>query len=198
MFKTIGLIIVLAVGAIFLSRHRSRAASESSDPPPSGSAEKIASLINDFHQWNAWSPWAYLDPIMKTTYSGPSSGVGSVYEWEGNSKVGKGRMENLAIEPTKTTIELDFLKPFESRNMPDFVLEPQGAATRVNWIMNGPIKFFSRQSDERLHHEMDKVIGPDFDRGLANLKSAATLEVSAPALCPLHLSTEVLTSRPWK
>jgi len=101
--------------------------------------EKIAPIINDFHNWNVWSPWAKLDPTMKTTYSGAPSGVGSIYEWEGNSKVGKGRMEITSIQPAKTTIKLDFLKPFEGHNTTDFVLEPEGStATRVIWVMYGP------------------------------------------------------------
>ena len=173
MLKTIGLIVVLAVAAIFLlaltkpSSYRVERSTTIAAPP-----EKIAALINDFHQWNAWSPWAHLDPIMKTTYSGPPSGVGSVYVWEGNSKVGKGRMEILAIEPTKTTIKLDFLKPFENHNTADFVLEPEGSTTRVNWIMNGPLRFFPGRVMS-VFTSMDKVIGPDLDKGLANLKAAA-------------------------
>jgi carbon monoxide dehydrogenase subunit G len=173
MLKTIGLIVVLAVVAILLlaltkpSSFRVERSTTIAAPP-----EKITALIDDFHQWNAWSPWAQLDPNMKTTYSGPTSGVGSVYEWEGNSKVGKGRMEILAVEPTKTTIKIDFLQPFEGRNTTDFVLEPQGTETRVNWIMNGPIRFFPGKVMS-VFTTMDKVIGPDFDKGLTNLKSAA-------------------------
>jgi carbon monoxide dehydrogenase subunit G len=173
MLKTIGLIVVLAVAAIFLlaltkpSSFRVERSTTIAAPP-----EKIAALIGDFHQWNAWSPWAQLDPNMKTTYSGPTSGVGSVYEWEGNSKVGKGRMEILSVEPAKTAIKIDFLKPFEGHNTADFLLEPQGAATRVNWIMNGPMDFFPGKVMS-VFTTMDKMIGPDFDKGLANLKSVA-------------------------
>jgi Polyketide cyclase / dehydrase and lipid transport len=173
MFKAIGIIVVLAIAAILLlaltkpsSFRVERSATITASP------DKIAALIDDFHHWEEWSPWAKLDPIMKTTYSGPPSGVGSVYEWEGNSKVGKGRMEILAVEPTKTTIKLDFLKPFEGHNTADFVLEPQGPDTRVNWIMNGPMKFFPGKVMS-VFTTMDKVIGPDFDKGLANMKAAA-------------------------
>jgi K+-transporting ATPase KdpF subunit len=136
------------------------------------SPEKVATLISDFHQWDGWSPWARLDPNMKTSYSGPASGPGAVYEWEGNSKVGKGRMEILSAEPAKTTIKLDFLKPFEGHNITDFVLEPQGSATRVNWIMNGPMTLFPGKIMS-VFSPMDKMIGPDFDKGLANLKTIA-------------------------
>jgi carbon monoxide dehydrogenase subunit G len=173
MLKTIGLVLVLAVAAIFLlaltkpSSFRVERSTTIAAPP-----EKIAALIDDFHQWNAWSPWAQLDPNMKTNYSGPTSGVGSVYEWEGNSKVGKGRMEILSVEPAKTTIKIDFLKPFEGHNTADFMLEPQGASTRVNWIMNGPMDLFPGKLMS-VFTTMDKMIGPDFDKGLANLKSVA-------------------------
>lgn len=173
MFKAIGLIIVLAVAVILLlaltkpSSFRVERSTTIAAPP-----EKISALIGDFHQWNAWSPWAKLDPSMKTTYAGPPSGVGSVYEWEGNSKVGKGRMEILSVEPARTTIKIDFLKPFEGHNIADFVLEPQGSATRVNWIMSGPMNFFPGKLMS-VFTTMDKMIGPDFDKGLANMKAAA-------------------------
>jgi Polyketide cyclase / dehydrase and lipid transport len=135
--------------------------------------EKIAPLINDFHNWDAWSPWAKLDPAMKTTYSGPASGVGSVYEWEGNSKVGKGRMEMRVIHPTKISIKLDFLKPFEGHNTADFVLVPEGnTATRVTWVMYGPLTFIPGKLMS-VFTTMDNMIGDDFQRGLANLKAAA-------------------------
>jgi len=135
--------------------------------------EKIAPLINDFHNWNDWSPWVRLDPTMKTSYSGAPSGVGSVYEWEGNSKVGKGRMEIHSIQPAKTSIKLDFLKPFENHNTADFVLEPEGVnATRVTWVMYGPLTFIPGKVMS-VFTTMDNMVGDDFQRGLANLKAAA-------------------------
>jgi carbon monoxide dehydrogenase subunit G len=135
--------------------------------------EKITALINDFHNWNEWSPWAKLDPTMKTTYSGAPSGVGSVYEWEGNSKVGKGRMEMRVVQPSKTSIKLDFLKPFEGHNTADFVLQPEGStATRVTWVMYGPLTFIPGKLMS-VFTSMDNMIGDDFQRGLANLKAAA-------------------------
>ena len=110
---------------------------------------------------------------MKRDYSGAESGKGAVYAWDGNKNVGSGRMEILeATSPSTVVIQLDFLKPFESQNTADFVLEPQGSATSVNWIMNGPIRFFPGKVMS-VFTSMDKVIGPDFDKGLANLKSAA-------------------------
>jgi Polyketide cyclase / dehydrase and lipid transport len=136
------------------------------------SPEKVAALINDFHNWNAWSPWAKMDANMKTTYSGPASGPGSVYEWEGNSEVGKGRMEILSAEPAKTSIKVDFLKPFEGHNTADFLLQPEGTGTRVTWVMEGPLKFFPGKIMS-VFTTMDKMIGGDFNNGLANIKSIA-------------------------
>ena len=135
--------------------------------------EKIAPLINDIHNWNEWSPWAKLDPAMKASFSGAPAGVGSVYEWDGNSKVGKGRMEIRSIQPAKTSIKLDFLKPFEGHNTADFVLEPEGnSATRVTWVMYGPLTFIPGKVMS-VFTNMDNIIGDDFQRGLSNLKAAA-------------------------
>lgn len=133
--------------------------------------QKIHPLVDDFHNWQQWSPWAHLDPNMKVTYSGPPSGPGAVYEWEGNSKVGKGRMEILSAESTETSIKLDFLKPFESHTKSNFILEPQGDATRVTWTLDGPNTSMSRVMG--IFVSMDKMVGKDFESGLGKLKTAA-------------------------
>ena len=173
MLRIICLVIVLAIVAIvILALTKPNTFRVERSITINASPEKVASLINDFHRWNEWSPWAKLDPGMRTTYSGPASGVGSVYEWEGNSKVGKGRMEILSIQPAKTSIKLDFLKPFEGHNTADFVLEPQGTTTRVVWIMYGPMSLFPGKLMS-VFTTMDKMIGGDFDKGLANMKAAA-------------------------
>ena len=172
MLTFIGLV-VLAIAAIFiLALTKPNTFRVERSITINASPEKIAALINDFHQWNAWSPWAKLDPTMKTTYSGPASGPGAVYEWEGSSKVGKGRMEILSVEPQKTSIKLDFLKPFEGHNTADFVLEPQGSSTQVNWIMYGPLNLIPGKLMS-VFNTMDKMIGRDFDKGLVSMKIAA-------------------------
>lgn len=173
MLKTIGAIVALAIVAILII-----AATKPSTfvvqrtTTINASPEKVAALINDFHNWDKWSPWAKLDPNMKTTYSGSASGVGAVYEWQGNSKVGQGRMEIVSITPTKTTIKLDFLSPVKSRNTADFLIEAQGTGTRVTWIMYGPMDYFPGKLMS-VFTSMDKMIGPDFEKGFANLKTAA-------------------------
>ena len=131
--------------------------------------EKIFSLINDFHQWGKWSPWENRDPAMTRSFSGAESGQGAVYAWEGNKNVGSGRMEILdAATPSKIIIKLDFLKPFEAHNTAEFTMLPQGDATSVNWVMHGPAPFLSKTM--QVFMNMDKMIGKDFEAGLANLK----------------------------
>ncbi len=136
------------------------------------SAEKIFPLINDLHSWGDWSPWEKVDPGMKRSFGGAASGTGAVYEWEGNSKVGKGRMEIMEINPpSKITIKLDFLKPIEGHNTAEFTLEPKGAATDVTWAMYGPNRFISKLFHVFLN--IESMVGKEFDKGLANLKTIA-------------------------
>jgi uncharacterized protein YndB with AHSA1/START domain len=131
--------------------------------------EKIFSLINDFHQWGNWSPWENRDPAMTRSFSGAQSGGGAAYAWEGNKNVGSGRMEILdASAPSKITIKLDFLKPFEAHNTAEFTMLPQGDVTNVTWVMHGPAPFMSKMM--QVFMNIDKLIGKDFEIGLANLK----------------------------
>jgi uncharacterized protein YndB with AHSA1/START domain len=132
--------------------------------------EKIFALINDFHNWGSWSPWEKLDPAMTKTHSGSANGKGAVYEWEGNKQVGKGRMEIMeASPPARVSIKLDFYKPFEAHNTAEFTLEPQGNSTNVTWVMNGQQPFMFKVMT--LFFSMDKMVGKDFETGLANLKN---------------------------
>jgi Polyketide cyclase / dehydrase and lipid transport len=133
-------------------------------------AERIFPLINDFHQWVSWSPYENKDPAMKRSYSGPESGRGAVYGWEGNSNVGSGRMEILdASVPSKILIKLDFFKPFEGHNTAEFTMLPQGDATHLSWVMRGPAPFISKLM--QVFMNLDRMIGKDFEIGLANLKN---------------------------
>lgn len=134
--------------------------------------QKVAALINDFHQWPSWSPWEKLDPDMRRSYSGAASGQGARYAWQGDEKVGAGRMEIVeAADPGRTVIKLDFLKPYESHNTTTFVLAPAGEQTRVSWTMSGPSPYVSKVMT--VFVSMDRMIGKDFEKGLANLKAAA-------------------------
>ena len=134
--------------------------------------EKIFGLINDFHQWGTWSPYEHRDPAMKRTYSGAESGKGAVYAWQGNKNVGSGRMEILdASAPSKIVIKLDFFTPFEAHNTAEFTMLPQGDATLVTWLMHGPAPLMSKVMQVFIN--MDNMIGKDFEKGLANLKTIA-------------------------
>ena len=173
MLKTIAIILAVAVAAILVSAgfqpdtFRVQRAT-SIDAPP----EKVFALISDFHRWGSWSPYEKMDPGMKRTYSGADSGQGAVYEWQGNSKVGQGRMEILeAPAPSRVAIKLDFLKPFEAHNVATFRLEPRGGATNVTWAMDGPTPYMAKVI--HLFLDMDRMVGKDFETGLANLKTVA-------------------------
>jgi hypothetical protein len=134
--------------------------------------EKIFPLINDLRSWGAWSPWEKLDPTMKRTYSGAANGLGAVYEWEGDGKVGAGRMEITESSPSSRVIlKLDFLKPFEAHNVAEYTLEAKGDSTNITWAMHGPSPFVSKVM--QVFFSMDRMVGKDFETGLANLKAIA-------------------------
>jgi uncharacterized protein YndB with AHSA1/START domain len=132
-------------------------------------AEKIFAVLSDFRQWGGWSPWEHRDPALKRNFSGAERGKGAIYGWEGNKQVGTGRMEILeANTPSKLVIKLDFLKPFEAHNTAEFTVLPQGNATNVQWVMHGPAPFMSKLM--QVFMSFDKMVGKDFEAGLANLK----------------------------
>jgi hypothetical protein len=133
---------------------------------------KVYALLNDFHHFPSWSPWQNLDPGMKTTHSGAPSGQGAVYEWKGNDAVGAGRMEILkSVSNTSVTVQLDFFKPFEARNTSEYTVASAGGKTTVTWAMFGPSPYISKLMG--VFVSMDSMIGKDFERGLANLKTVA-------------------------
>jgi len=133
--------------------------------------EKIAPLVNDFKQWGAWSPYEHRDPDLKRTYSGNPNGVGSVYAWEGNKNVGAGRMEILESTPRNVRIKLDFFAPFKANNFAEFTFKPQGDATEVVWAMTGKNVLIGKVMS--VFMDMDKMVGKDFETGLAAMKTAA-------------------------
>lgn len=135
-------------------------------------ADKIFPLINDFTRSEEWSPFEKKDPTMKITLSGPKSGVGAVYEWNGNSEVGKGRMETIESTPSsKIVFKLDFLEPFEGHNTAEFTLKPEGDTTKVTWAMFGPNNYIGKLVSVFI--DCDKIVGKDFEIGLANMKVIA-------------------------
>jgi uncharacterized protein YndB with AHSA1/START domain len=167
---TIAIILAVAIAAILiLASTKPDTFSIERSAVINAPAERIFSVLNDFHQWGGWSPWENKDPDMKRTYGGPERGRGAVYGWEGDKNVGTGRMEILeANTPSKLVIKLDFFKPFEAHNTAEFTMLPQGNATNVHWVMHGPATFMSKVMTVFVN--FDKMVGKDFEQGLANLK----------------------------
>ena len=132
----------------------------------------VFAQVNDFHNWNAWSPWAKMDPTMKQTFEGAPSGTGAIYSWVGNKQVGEGRMTILESRPNDLVrIKLEFMKPFAATNTAEFTFKSEGSQTVVAWSMYGKNNFMGKAL--HLFMNMDKIVGGQFEKGLAQLKSAA-------------------------
>ena len=138
-------------------------------------APTVFALVNDFHKWDSWSPWAKMDPAMKQTFEGASAGTGAMYSWAGNSQVGEGRMTIIESRPSDLIrIKLEFIKPFAATNVTDFTFTPSGNSTNVKWTMSGENNFIGKAFS--LFMNMDKMIGADFEKGLAQMKTVAEVE----------------------
>jgi Polyketide cyclase / dehydrase and lipid transport. len=133
----------------------------------------VFAQINDFHKWETWNPWGQLDPGMKQTYEGAPAGVGAVYTWAGNHQVGEGRMTIVESRPNEQVrVKLDFYKPFAGTSVATFTLAPQGTnQTLVAWSMEGQNNFIAKAMHMVIN--MDKMIGGQFEKGLAAMKTAA-------------------------
>lgn len=173
MIKTIALLLVLAIGALLLyAASRPKVMAVQRSALIQAPAEKIHPLINDLHRFNTWNPYEKKDPAIKGSYRGPASGPGAGYDFEGNKDVGKGSIQITgAVVPASVTMELHMIEPMEGRNTIAFTLAPRGEATEVTWAMHGPSPFIARLAG--VFFDMDRMIGRDFEAGLANLKSVA-------------------------
>ncbi len=132
--------------------------------------EKIFPHVNDLHQWNNWSPWAKLDPNAKVTFSGPDAGVGEGMRWEGNSKIGVGKMTIVDSQPNSVIrLRLDFEKPILVTNTAEFSFLSDDRQTLVTWAMAGKNSLGGKIFG--LFCNFEKMIGDKYEEGLANLKS---------------------------
>ena|SRR2546423_5900067 len=132
----------------------------------------VFAQVNDFHKWDAWSPWAKLDPAMKTSFEGAPAGTGAMYSWTGNDQVGEGKMTiTQSVPSTLVKIKLEFLKPWVATNATDFLFASQGNQTSVTWKMDGDNNFMGKAFG--LFMSMDKMVGNDFEKGLAQMKTVA-------------------------
>ncbi len=165
----LAVVILLFVGVVAMRPADFRITRSTNIAAPPGVA---FAQVNDFHNWKAWSPWAKLDPEMKETFEGQSSGTGAIYAWEGNNKVGQGRMTILDSHPgDQIRIKLEFIKPFAATNTAEFTFKPEGDGTSVTWSMFGKNAFMAKAFG--LFMNMDKMVGGDFEKGLAQMKTVA-------------------------
>jgi uncharacterized protein YndB with AHSA1/START domain len=133
-------------------------------------AEAIFPHVNNLHQWEDWSPWAKSDPNARVSFEGPPAGVGAMFHWAGNDKVGAGAMMITESKPNeRIAIRMDFMKPFEGTSNSDFIFSQVGGETNVIWTMSGTNDFIGKALC--LFMPMEKMLGPDFERGLAQLKA---------------------------
>jgi hypothetical protein len=140
-------------------------------------ADVVHGLINDFHAWEPWSPWEKLDPNIKRTYGDPSAGVGAKYAWAGDKNVGEGRMTIVESRPGELVrIKLEFIKPFAATNEAKFILEPVDGGTKVTWTMDGENLFMGKVMS--IFMDMDKMIGTNFEKGLADMGKVAQAKVA--------------------
>jgi hypothetical protein len=157
---------VLAYAATLPENFRFQRSTSIKAPP-----EKISALLTDFQAWGSWSPYEKKDPAMKRVFSGPAKGKGSVYEFNGDKNVGKGRLEIADTSPSRIMIKLDMIEPMEANNIVEFTLEPERDNTVVTWAMRGKCPYFAKVISVFL--DMDAMVGKDFETGLASLKAVA-------------------------
>jgi uncharacterized protein YndB with AHSA1/START domain len=137
--------------------------------------EKVFPHVNDLHKWEDWSPWAKRDPQAKNTFEGPTEGTGSSFAWDGNSEIGAGTMTILDSHPTdRIQIDLHFIRPFEGKSNVEFTFTPKDDTTIVVWKMSGKHKFMEKAMC--LFMNMDKLVGGDFEKGLASMKKVVEAE----------------------
>lgn len=149
-------------------------------------AERIFPYLNDFHLYTQWSPYERKDASMQRSFGGPASGKGASYSFKGNREVGQGRLQiTESRPPDAVSMTLDFEQPFAAHNVVEFTLIPNGDGTDVSWALHGPNPYLAKVV--QLFFDMDRMVGQDFDAGLANLKSL--VEGSMPADVPAEAPT---------
>jgi hypothetical protein len=168
-------VVVLGVGLLLPSAaHVERSTVIAASPA------QVFAVVDGFAQFDQWSPWAKIDPDAKTELSGPADGVGARYSWSGNAKVGSGTQEIVESVPdTKVRSALQFtgFPPSEA----SFLLKPAGEGTQLTWTMD--IGLGGSPVSRWFGVFMDRMIGPDYERGLAQLKTFVESQPK-PAVAP--------------
>ena len=158
-------VVIVIIVALQSSLFRIARSTTISAPPPA-----VFAQVNDFHKWEAWNPWGRIDPAMKQSYEGTPVGTGAIYTWTGNNEVGEGRMTITDSRPSELIrIKLEFFKPLAATHTAEFTFKPEGNQTVVTWAMFGEKNFMAKAI--HLFMNMDKMIGGQFEKGLADMKS---------------------------
>ena len=164
---TVAVIIVVLAVIVALQPSEFRVARSATISAP---APAVFAQVNDFHKWEAWNPWGKIDPAMKQSYEGAPAGTGAIYTWAGNNEVGEGRMTITENRPSELIrVKLEFFKPFAATNTAEFAFKPEASQTVVTWSMFGENNFMAKAI--HLFINMDKMIGGQFEKGLASMKS---------------------------
>jgi hypothetical protein len=170
----LGVAVVIVLLAIFIAT-RPADFSMSRSATMAASPEAVFKQVNDFHKWEAWSPWAKLDPNCKNSFEGPPSGKRAKFAWDVNKDVGAGNMEIVESAPNDhIKIRLEFIRPFACVNDTLFTFKPMGDKTSVSWTMSGKNSFIGKAFS--LIMDCDKMVGPQFEKGLASMETAAQAE----------------------
>jgi hypothetical protein len=175
----LGLIAIIAVLCVVISMRPddfkvSRSATMNASPAA------VFEQVNDFHKWEAWSPWVKIDPNAKTTYEGSTAGNDAKFGWSGNSEVGEGSMTIVESRPNDLVrIRLDFVKPMAGTSDVQFNIQQQGDQTLVTWSMSGKNNFMGKAIS--LVMDCEKMVGDQYDKGLANLKAIVEAKPATPA-----------------
>lgn len=180
MLRYLFLLITLAVAALLIyvalqpSDFRVERSADIAAPPAA-----VYAHVDDFHKWEAWSPWAKRDPNAKAMFEGPAAGEGAKFLWSGNKEVGEGSMIIRKSKPAEhLDIGLAFTKPFEGERDVAFNFKPEGQGTRVTWSLSGSQGFVERLFCTLMRLDMDRMIGADYEQGLAALKSVVEAKPS--------------------
>jgi hypothetical protein len=163
------LAVVVVVFLVFVAQRPSafrvtRSASIAAPP------QAVFGQVNDLHKWEAWSPWAKLDPAAKNGYAGPPEGAGATFTWSGNNKIGEGRMTISESRPYEfIKFKLEFVKPFKGNNTAEFTFKPEGNQTVVTWTMLGQNNFISKAM--QVFVDCEKMVGGQFEKGFVEMKA---------------------------
>lgn len=172
MIKLIALILFIALGALLAyAATRPDTFAVQRSTVIQAPAEQVHALIHNLHRFNTWNPYNFKDPNMVLTYRGPEAGPGAAFDFKGNKEVGQGSIEITASAPHKVSMRLTMTSPFACLNAIDFLIEPKGQASQVTWAMNGPNNYLGKVMG--VIFNMDRMVGRDFETGLAKLKTIA-------------------------